>query len=116
MPHIHLEATPNAMANTDVILVLRDLVKQLTSFETIDPASIKAYYTLREVYVMGDGAPRGFVHCTVSIVSGREQDLKERIAQGMSDVLHKYFDRMRDLHQAGITLELREMERETYLK
>lgn len=116
MPHIHLEATPNAMANTDVLLVLRELTRKLATYESIESENIKTYYTERNLYLMGEGAPRGFVHCTVSIVSGRTPELRKGIAEGMSEVLHKFFDRMRDLHQASITLELREMDRETYLK
>jgi 5-carboxymethyl-2-hydroxymuconate isomerase len=116
MPHIHLEATPNAIANTDVILVLRQLTGKLSSFESIDPASVKSYYTERPTYLMGDGAQKGFVHCTVAIVSGRPPELKDSIARGMMEVLEHWFGRKKELRQASITLELREMDRETYQK
>lgn len=116
MPHIHLEATPNAIANMDVVLVLRELVKKLASYEDIDSASIKASYTERTLWVMGEGAARGYVHCTVAILSGRPPELKQSIAEGMMGVLRIAFRRATDLKQAGLTLELREMDRETYQK
>lgn len=116
MPHIHLEATPNATANIDIVLVLRELVKKLASYESIDSADIKAYYSERGTYAMGEAAPRGFVHCTVQILSGRPPELKQSIAEGMAGVLRIAFRRATDLKQANITLELREMDRETYQK
>jgi 5-carboxymethyl-2-hydroxymuconate isomerase len=116
MPHIHLEATPNATANLDLVLVLRELVKKLSSYESIEPASVKARFMEPAMWIMGDGAPKGYVHCTVCIQSGRPPELKQSIAEGMVGVLRVAFRRATDLHQANITLELREMDRETYQK
>lgn len=114
MPHIHLETTPWLLTPERATLVLKQLAARLATFETIESQAIKAYHSERTTYVTGEGAPRGFVHCTVAIQSGRPLELRKQIADGMYELLVEQLGRNRDLHQASITLEVREMDRETY--
>lgn len=116
MPHIHLEVTSDLLDEADVERVLEDLASRLESFETIAGPSVKAYFTERDVWAMGTGAPAGFVHCTIGVLKGRPLELRQRIASGMSQTLRDFYREAIDDGRAGLTLELREMDSDTYVK
>jgi 5-carboxymethyl-2-hydroxymuconate isomerase len=116
MPHIILETTSDLPENANVPDILEALVAKLSSLETIDPKSVKAYHTLRMVWSMGDGAPPGFAHCVVAIITGRDESLRKKIADEMYAVLKAQFTQSLEHGEVGITLELREMDKETYRK
>lgn len=116
MPHIILETTSDVAENQDVVDILERLVAKLATFETISSASIKGYHSLRNTWVMGEGAPSGFVHCEVAILSGRSPELVQSIANGMYEELKSAFPSSQESGEASITLELREMDKETYRK
>ena len=96
--------------------LLAALVETLAGFATIDPKAIKAYHTLRPVWVMGQGGPSGFVHCTVSVLTGRDLTLRQQIAAEMVRVIRLAYVASVTECEAAVTLELREMDRETYQK
>jgi len=116
MPHIHLETTADLPENADVPEILTALVECLSRFETIDSKAVKAYHLLRSNWHMGTGAPPGFAHCTVAILEGRDLDLRKRIADAMYAVLKKSFEMSLDNQEVALTLEVREMDKETYRK
>ena len=116
MPHIHLETTSDVVENQDVIDMLEHLADKLSSFETIAPESVKSYYSIRSNWVTGTGAPHGFIHCEVAILSGRSPELVQAITDGMFDELRSLFSRSIESGEAGLTLEVREMQKETYRK
>ncbi|MBC8065572.1 MAG: hypothetical protein H7Y17_12125 [Chlorobia bacterium] len=116
MPHIHLETTADLPENANIPDILEALVARLVGFETIQSASVKAYHSLRSNWQMGAGAPAGFCHCTVGIMSGRPLELRESISKGMFAELKSHFEMSLESGEVGITLELREMDRETYMK
>lgn len=116
MPHIHLETSADLIENDRVPDLLAALVQELSRHETISPAAIKAYHTLRGTWVMGEGAPKGFAHCTCSILSGRNVELRQQISQAMYDLMKRLFSESLELGEVGLTLELREMDKDTYRK
>ncbi|MBI1331376.1 MAG: hypothetical protein GC165_00700 [Armatimonadetes bacterium] len=116
MPHIRLETTSDVVENQDAVDILQRLVDKLAEFDTIGPYSIKAYHVLRNTWLIGEGGPSGFIHCEVAILTGRSPDLKRAIADGMFAELQDCFNRSRESEEAGITLELREMDKEIYRK
>lgn len=116
MPHIILETTSDVVENQDVVDILEALVAKLAGFESISPASIKGYHSLRNTWVIGEGGPHGFVHCEVAILSGRPEELVQEITDGMYAALLNEFARSKESGEAGITLELRQMEKATYRK
>lgn len=116
MPHISVETTSDVVENQDIVDILQRLVDKLSTFESVSPASIKAYHSLRHTWIIGEGGPGGFIHCEVAILTGRNDDLKKAVADGMYAELLECFHASRDSKEAGITLELREMNKETYRK
>ena len=116
MPHIILETTSDLPENANVPDILDALVAKLSSLESIDSKAVKAYHTLRSVWAMGNGAPPGFAHCTVAIMTGREEALRKKIADEMFSVMKHEFSQSLEHREVGITLEVREMNKETYRK
>ena len=116
MPHISLQTTSDVVENQDIVDILERLVRKLETFETVKPHTIKAYHSLYPTWLIGSGGPNGFVHCEVAILSGRPIELKKAIADGMHAELLECFHATRDSGEAGITLEIREMDAEIYRK
>ncbi len=116
MPHIILETTADLPENANVPDILDALVARLSSLESVDSKAVKAYHNLRSVWAMGDGAPPGFAHCTVAVMSGRSEELRSKISDEMYAVLREHFAQSLELQEVGLTLELREMNKATYRK
>ena len=115
MPHIHLETTADLPENADVPDILEALVATISAQETVSPASIKAYHTLRSNWAMGEGAPAGFAHCSLMVLTGRPMELRRRMADAAMATLKEHFKMSLEAGEVSLTLEVREMERETYL-
>ena len=116
MPHIILETTADLQENAFIPDILEALVKCLGRFDTVSPRAIKAYHTLRSVWCMGEGAAPGFAHCTVAVLHGRPLELRRAISDAMYKVLQQEFQESLAAKEVGVTLELREMDSETYHK
>jgi len=116
MPHLHLETTADLPENGAIPDMLEALVAKLSTFETIGSQSIKAYHSLRPNWAMGEGAAPGFAHLTVALLSGRPVDLRKKIADGMFDEMRSHFATSLEHNEVQLTLEVREMEAETYRK
>ena len=116
MPHIHLQTTADLAENANVPDLLTELAECLATLETIDSRSIKAYHSLRSIWQMGEGAPPGFAHCEVAILTGRPLELRKKMADSLYAILQTGFRESQATGEAGLTLELREMDRETYRK
>jgi 5-carboxymethyl-2-hydroxymuconate isomerase len=112
MPHIELKASPNLEISVDIDGLLKRLVVTLSQIETITPSAIKAYHTPVTTHTMGEEAPEEFIHCTVSILSGRPVELRQKMAKQM----HEVMKRAPGVGNASISLELREMDSLTYIK
>ncbi|MFI5385029.1 MAG: 5-carboxymethyl-2-hydroxymuconate Delta-isomerase [Fimbriimonadales bacterium] len=116
MPHIILETTADLFENAHIPDILEGLVDRLSGFESIDPQAVKAYHTLRSNWCMGRGAPAGFAHCTVGLLEGRSDELKQAISNGMYEELRSHFSTSLENNEVSLTLELREFDAQTYRK
>lgn len=116
MPHIELKTTANIARALDVPAMLQQLVDKLSTFETVKTQAIKAYHLPISDWVMGSGAPKGFVHCTISVLTGRPMELRQRMATEMVAVIREALLPEIRAGEVSVTLELREMESETYQK
>ena len=116
MPHIHLETTSDLEENAHVPDILEALTLCLAEQETIPSKSIKAYHSLRSVWHMGEGAPAGFAHCEVALLNNRPLELRQKIAKEMMAVMRDQFASSMVQELVSITLEIREMDKDTYMK
>ncbi|MFM9873910.1 MAG: hypothetical protein ACKVQS_10660 [Fimbriimonadaceae bacterium] len=111
MPHLQIDHYPNFPTKN----LLKLLVEELCKIETIDPAAVKAYSRLADQFEPGYMAPNGFVHLTICVLEGRNQEVLER----MSDQLYKIgsdFIKENTKSPVSWTLDIREMTRHTYKK
>lgn len=116
MPHIILETTSDLFENANIPDILEALVAKLCAFETIDSKAVKSYHGLRSNWHMGDGAPAGFAHCAVCLVSGRPLALRKSIAKAMYEELRSHFGMSLENGEVSLTLEIREFDADTYQK
>jgi 5-carboxymethyl-2-hydroxymuconate isomerase len=116
MPHIILETTADLFENAHIPDILEGLVSKLSEFDTVDSKAVKGYHTLRVNWCMGEGAPPGFAHCTVGMLAGRPDALKQKIAKEMFVEMKSHFSQSLESDEVSLTLELREFDRDTYQK
>ena len=116
MPHILLYTSANLVENTDIPDILRELVGELCRHESMDSKAVKSYHSLFHTWAMGEGAPAGFAHCTLSLITGRPAELKKTISEAMFSRLRECFKASHEASEVSLTFELREMDAETYRK
>lgn len=116
MPHIHLETTADLPENAQVPDILEALTARLAEFDSVDSAAIKSYHSLRSIWHMGEGAPSGFGHCTVSILAGRNEVVRRQIADALFRVMREQFAESLEADEVGVTVDIREMDAVTYRK
>lgn len=111
MPHLQLSLAGSA-STFGIREILEELVAAFSQVETVDPGSLKAYVTELPLAVFGEGHPDGMVHCTARVLSGRPLELRQRMGQVLAEVLRKHYGD----DPVKITVEIREMDRDTYVK
>lgn len=112
MPHIELSVSPNLADRVDSASLLKALVSRLAGFETFESSAIKGYQVNLQTYAMGDGAPDGFIHVTASILTGRPVEVRREAARALYELVQTEAAK----HGAGASVEIREMDRDTYMK
>ncbi|RYG31563.1 hypothetical protein EON81_22605 [bacterium] len=116
VPHIHLQTTADLHENGDIPQILAVLTETLSTMETVSPAAVKAYHTLRSNWVVGEGHPEGFAHVEIAVLTGRPEELRAKIADAMFAVLKEAFVTSLENSDVAVSLEVREMTAATYRK
>lgn len=118
MPQLTLEYTRN-IDDSELKLgdILAELHQTLADKGGIDLAAFKSRARRLDTFRIGDGDPQGaFVHLEVALFSGRSLELKQALGHRCLDVLKKHFAEALQAHTMQITVEMREIDRESYLK
>lgn len=117
MPHLTLEYSNNLPAPVDFGVLFARLHAALAGIGPFPLAQIKSRAVPHDVFRVGAGAPESvFVHLTVAILTGRDAGDRRRIGEQLLAVLREAFARAWDERPCDITVDLREMVRETYCK
>jgi 5-carboxymethyl-2-hydroxymuconate isomerase len=117
MPHIILEHSANIVEKSDFKGVLKRLHDTMMEFGVFSLNDIKSrVYAVNNFYI-ADGSPNhAFVHLEVGILSGRNLEMREKLSEKMIGILKEEFqDSLHERH-CIVSLELRELDRETYRK
>lgn len=117
MPHIIIEYS----ANLDDVIKIKRLFSSLqdAALETgIFPLGGIRFRAIRcENYLIADGDPNNaFVHVTLKLGHGREQDVKKDVGEKLFKVLKGYFDRTFKNRPMALSLELVELDKELSFK
>jgi 5-carboxymethyl-2-hydroxymuconate isomerase len=117
MPHLILEYSNNLADPLDHQALFAELHAALERFELFQPTEIKSRAIAHEHYRVGSGAPESvFVHLTVAILSGREVALRQQLSTELLGVLREALARTWRERPCDVTVDVREMQRETYGK
>lgn len=117
MPHIILEHSSNIVEKSDFKNVFKKLHDVMMEFGVFTLNDIKSRVYSADNFFIADGAPHhAFVHCEVGILSGRNQEMREKLSEKLIGVLKDEFqDSLHERH-CIVSLEVRELDRDTYRK
>ncbi len=114
MPHIKVDVSANAARPGRIKPLLADLAARLAEFDSIESKAVKAYLNVREHFAMNaDGRP-AFAHVEVALMKGRSAELRSQIADAMREIIVAEFAEKVSHDEISITVEIREMDAETY--
>lgn len=117
MPHLILEYSDNLPEPLDHQALFAQLHAVLERFDSVQIADIKSRAIAHRHYHIGSGAPESvFVHLTVAILSGRPVALRQQLGTELLAVLRRVFARTWKARPCDVTVDIREMRRETYGK
>jgi 5-carboxymethyl-2-hydroxymuconate isomerase len=116
VPHIRVEISANMARPGRLKPFLTDLATLLASFETVEPKAVKAYANVREHFALLPEGPAGFAHLEVSLMRGRPLELRKAISEAMRARVLDEFEEKVAQGEIAITVEIREMDPDTYLR
>lgn len=117
MPHLLVEYSDNLAAPLDEAALLAELHRALEGFGLFKPEDIKSRLVAQGRFRVGAGDPSHlFVHATLSIMGGRDQETRKKLGGALVEVLRTGLGRNWEERRCDVTAEVREMERETYAK
>lgn len=116
MPHLILEYSANLTTKPSVELLaqLHDLLPRIGPF---DLYSIKSRIVEHSLFYVADGQPdAAFVHLQISILSGRDIETKRKVSRLVLEFLQAHFCDSLETQPISLTVEVRELEAESYSK
>lgn len=117
MPQITLEHTANLHPERswdDLLGRLHDQIAGLTGIET---QSCKSRVLTLESYCVGNGDEnQAFAHLTIRIFAGRSPAVKTELGRAALALLKHHLAASRDDLNVQLTVELRDIDRESYFK
>ena len=117
MPHFVLECSDNIVETIDTKELFAALHELLISSGPFNLQEIKSRVLRHKEYFIADGAPeKAFVHLTLCILQGREIGLQKTIGNKVLEFLKEQFRSSAETLELALSLEIREMSRETYFK
>lgn len=117
MPHIVIEYTPN-LTDLPFDAMLDAITRRLASSpEVQDEADLKARVIRTDHFRVGlENNARGFIHVTIRIMAGRNEqakkDFSQRVADGMLEHMPKFDNKM----AAHLSVEVVDIDRGSYRK
>jgi len=112
MPHIKLEHTENVQWKNPVQDIFPKLQTVLIQYARVNPENCKSRATeLKIYYCTGDSHPGGFVHLEISLLSGRDEEVKTNIGKESRQIIQSFID---NINEIQVSVELRDMDRNGY--
>ncbi len=116
MPHFILEYTDNIKEELDVQTLLKKVNKTLLKHQDIIPiGGLRSRAIELKNYVVADGSlDDAFIHCTLKLGKGRNEEQKKKIGDEIFQVLKEHLTPIYEKRYLAVSLELYEFQRETY--
>jgi 5-carboxymethyl-2-hydroxymuconate isomerase len=106
MPHIVIEYSENL----EVIDMMQDLQKLVCEFGLFNPDAVKSRSVAYQDYILPNGYD-DFVHVTLSILEGREEAAKQKLADEAFVIMQRYYAK-----NVKLSFDIREMFAISYRK
>lgn len=117
MPQIVLEYSDNIGQEIESVVLLREIASIVSAAGGVRVGDFKSRAMRRKDYLVGEGRSMdAFVHLEIGLFAGRSPEIKRRIGEDCLEYLEEYFVPSRDELSLQITVEIREMEKESYFK
>lgn len=119
MPHFVLECSSNVAQPAEPRAFFTKLHTLLAESGPFKLEEIKSRLIRHDDFLVGDGQPeRGFAHLSLAILEGRDFTLQTSVGQKLMEFLRAEFAPAKSAGglQIALSLEIREMRRQTYFK
>ena len=117
MPHLTLEYSNNLPDKPDFKALFARCHEALVEFDSVRLPEIKSRAIPCDQFLIGDGSPQNiFIHLTLSVLDGRPADQRKQMGERLLSILRETFFRAWKERPCDITVDIREMNRETYCK
>jgi 5-carboxymethyl-2-hydroxymuconate isomerase len=118
VPQVTLEYTDNIDEESiSFHQLFAELHRALVDAAGVDIGNCKSRAVRLGTYCIGEGEPsNAFVHLAVGILEGRSAEVRRKLSERCLAVLKRHLARALDERKLQVTVEVREMARETYLK
>ncbi len=117
MPHFILEHSSNILESpvtTDLLRSLHTLLVDCGPFKLED---IKSRVHCHQVYCVADGSSdTAFVHLQLALLPGRSEDIRRSVSERLLEFLKRSFSQSLESLCCSLTVELRELDKNTYQK
>ncbi|MGF1680948.1 5-carboxymethyl-2-hydroxymuconate Delta-isomerase [Photobacterium makurazakiensis] len=112
MPNLVMEYADPVAERVNITGLLEDLHHILLACELFEPDSVKSRsYPCHNWLVGEEGDLHSFIHIELSMLSGRNPELKRELARELMAVLEQHASAINSL-----TIDMRDMDRESFLK
>jgi 5-carboxymethyl-2-hydroxymuconate isomerase len=117
MPHVTLEYSNNLTAAVDINALFERIHTALTGYDRIKIGDIKSRAIGYDLFRVATGSPDAvFVHLSVDILNGRPVEERKEMSQQLLALVHEAFAEIYDSQPCDITVNIREIDRESYGK
>ena len=116
VPHLVLEISNNVQQrpSRDFYQKLHSLAVEYAPFELCD---LKSRLIVHDSYFVGNGDDsNAFIHLGISMLAGRDQSIRKRLSSALLDFLKTEFTSSISSLNCRVTVEIREIDRETHSK
>ena len=115
MPHCVIEYSDNIQDQPDWKQLMTDVHSELDKSDLFNTNDIKSRVIRHEMYLIGDGDPmRAFVTINIQILSGRNEDIKEKISNSILSVVETYFPISLEKNIFSITIQINDINSNCY--
>jgi 5-carboxymethyl-2-hydroxymuconate isomerase len=117
MPHAILEYSQNILEAIDHHALFARLHDLMVSSGPISIADIKSRVYRADHFYIADGNPQNaFVHLRIEVLEGRDLAVRKAISEGALALLEEFYSDSVGHLQCQLSVEVREMARDTYSK
>ena len=117
MPHFVLEYSDNILEEVDFKDFFKKLHTLLVDVGPFNLSDVKSRAIRhQEFYVANGQESNAFVHLTLSIFKGRDLSIRQAVGERILAFLKGQFARSFEELSCSFTVEVKEMEKETYFK